>query len=137
MVVVVTTTCCLCFQYCIAVQLLLLFWSQCPTHLVDPRSVCQSSCCGPTTTFTLFYEHGCFWNEARGNCVGWVRMVTWNWPFPSPIFHWKWVVPGVVNVRPSLVGILTENYAKHTFQSPCCSFESGLTMDLLLFKQSM
>ena len=30
--------------------------------------------------------------------------------------------------------ILTENDAKHTFQAPCCCFESGLAMDLLLFK---
>ena len=29
---------------------------------------------------------------------------------------------------------LTENYAKHTFQAPCYSFESGLTIDLVLFK---
>ena len=29
---------------------------------------------------------------------------------------------------------LTENYAKHTFQAPCCCFESGLAMDLLLFE---
>ena len=29
---------------------------------------------------------------------------------------------------------LTENYTKHTFQAPCCCFESGLTIDLLLFQ---
>ena len=29
---------------------------------------------------------------------------------------------------------LTENDAKHTFQAPCCCFESGLAMDLLLFE---
>ena len=29
---------------------------------------------------------------------------------------------------------LTENYAKHTFQVPCCCYESGLTLALLLFK---
>ena len=28
----------------------------------------------------------------------------------------------------------TENYAKHTFQAPCSCYESGLAMDLLLFK---
>ena len=27
---------------------------------------------------------------------------------------------------------LTVNYAKHTFQAPCCCFEKGLAMDLLL-----
>ena len=31
-------------------------------------------------------------------------------------------------------GNLTENYAKHTIQAPCCCYESGLTIDLLLFK---
>ena len=29
---------------------------------------------------------------------------------------------------------LTEKYAKHTFQAPCCCFKSGLTIDLLLLK---
>ena len=29
---------------------------------------------------------------------------------------------------------VTENYAKQTFHAPCCCYESGLTMDLLLFK---
>ena len=29
---------------------------------------------------------------------------------------------------------LTENYAKHTFQAPCCCYASGLTTDLLLVK---
>ena len=29
---------------------------------------------------------------------------------------------------------LTENYENHTFQAPCCCFESGLTKDLLLFR---
>ena len=27
---------------------------------------------------------------------------------------------------------VTENYAKYTFQAPCCCSESGLTMHLLL-----
>ena len=27
---------------------------------------------------------------------------------------------------------LTENYTKHTIQAPCCCFENGLTMHLLL-----
>ena len=29
---------------------------------------------------------------------------------------------------------MTENDAEHTFQAPCCCFESGLAMDLLLFE---
>ena len=29
---------------------------------------------------------------------------------------------------------LTENYAKHTFQAPCCCYASGLTIGLLLVK---
>ena len=33
-----------------------------------------------------------------------------------------------------LKAVLTENYAKYTFQAPCCCLENGLTMDLLLFK---
>ena len=28
----------------------------------------------------------------------------------------------------------TENDAKYTFQAPCCCFESGLALNLLLFK---
>ena len=30
--------------------------------------------------------------------------------------------------------LLTEIYAKHTFQAPFCCYESGLAMDLLLFE---
>ena len=29
---------------------------------------------------------------------------------------------------------ITENYMKDTFQAPCCCYESGLAMDILLFK---
>ena len=32
------------------------------------------------------------------------------------------------------ISTVTGNDAKHTFQAPCCCFESGLTMDLLLSK---
>ena len=31
---------------------------------------------------------------------------------------------------------ITENYAKHTHQAPCSCFKSGLTIDLLLFKNN-
>ena len=34
----------------------------------------------------------------------------------------------------TMLKLITENYAKHTFQAPCCCFESGLAMDLLLFE---
>ena len=30
---------------------------------------------------------------------------------------------------------LTENYGKHTFQAPCCCFENGLAMYLLLVEK--
>ena len=32
---------------------------------------------------------------------------------------------------------LTETFANHTFQAPCCGFKSGLTTDLLFLKQSV
>ena len=38
-----------------------------------------------------------------------------------------------VEKSPKIVN-LTENYPKHTFQAPCCCFENGLAIDLLLVK---
>ena len=30
---------------------------------------------------------------------------------------------------------VTENYAKHTFQAPCCCFESGLAVEIFRFEK--
>ena len=66
------------------------------------------------------------------SCKGPLFTGSWSWMKSSA----RHTLSKKTSRKPHLRDVnLTENYAKHTFQAPCCCFESGLTKDLLLFRR--